>query len=67
MPKKITKHLQKGNDVNDLRHVDLQLSHLKPLSAQCIVDAHAAVKADRKLISKFDKAGIADTLSYEFK
>ena len=53
-----------------LSPVHLQLSHLKPLSAQWITgtEAQGAVKANRKLVSKgFEKAGIADALSYEAK
>ena len=65
---KITKQLESGKEICDLKPVDLRLSHVKPLSAKWIFDAHAQVKADRKLVFKgFEKAGIAEALDYEFE
>ena len=54
--------------MHELTPVDPRLSHVKPLSAQWIVDAHAVVRADRKLVYKgFEKAGIAEALNYQFE
>lgn len=65
---KITKQLESGKKICNLKPDDLRLSHVKPLSAQWIKDAHAHVKADRRLVFKgFEKAGIAEALNYEFQ
>ena len=52
---KISKQLESGKDISELKPVDLRLSHVKPLSAQWIVDAHAHVKADRSWFLKGSK------------
>ena len=49
---KITKQMESDTQICDLKPVDLRLSHVKPLSAQWIKDAHAYFKADRKLVFK---------------
>ena len=48
----ISKQLESDKDISELKPVDLRLSHVKPPSDQWIVDAHAHVKADKKLFLK---------------
>ena len=60
---KITKQMESGTQICDLKPVYLRLSHVKLLSAQWIKNAHAYFKADRKLVFKgFEKASIAEAL-----